>query len=355
MIKNSKYLLIIIVPLLNVVKGQDLHFSQFKENPSILNPALTGAFDNVRASVGYRSQWNSFTNGFVGYGASVETRFKSNNWEKVDAFRSMTFKEKTTNRLAMGASVYSDKSGDGQYGITVGNLSLASSVPLNIYSKLSVGVQGSFVQKSINTNKLKFPNQFDGLNYNTNNLSNENFANTQVIYCELATGMLYTFSDNKKEQSKSGNLGISAYHLNKPSANFLNSGVEKIQPRYTLHGEFNLPIAGSNLSINPSFISQMQGKLFEVIVGSHFKYYSGQNSKYTGIKQKSFVEFGTHYRINDALIFSIGLNKDNFGIGFSYDVNFSKLTTASNYEGASEVQLKYTLKKSYLYQKKTML
>jgi type IX secretion system PorP/SprF family membrane protein len=349
--KKVKYSVLISLLLISGVKAQDLHFSQFKENPSLVNPALTGAFENLRASITYRSQWNSFTNGFVGYGASVETRFKSNNWEKVDAFRSMTFKEKTTNRLAMGASVYSDKSGDGQYGITIGNLSVASSVPLNKFSKLSLGLQGSFVQKSINTNKLLFPNQFDGLNYNTNNLSNENVANTQVVYGEISTGMLYTFNDNKKEQSKFGSLGISAYHLNKPSANFLNSGMNKIKPRYNLHGEFNLPLPCSNLSFNPSFVSQLQGKLFEVVIGSHIKYYYGQNSKYTGIKQKSYVEFGTHYRVNDALIVSAGLIKDDFGIGFSYDVNFSKLTPTSNFKGAAEINLRYMLKKSYLYQK----
>jgi type IX secretion system PorP/SprF family membrane protein len=349
---NLKYSVIISLILISGVKAQDLHFSQFKENPSLLNPALTGAFDNVRASITYRSQWNSFTNGFVTYGASAETRFKSNNWEQVDNFRSMTFKQRTSGRMAMGLSFYSDKAGDGQYGNTIGNVSLASSVPLDKFNRLTVGLQGGVVQKSINASKLIFPNQFDGLNYNTNYLSNESFANTRIQYAELAAGVLYSYSDKKEIQSKSGSIGISAYHLNKARSNFLNTGVERVKPRYSLHGETNLPLAGSNLSINPSLLLQVQSKLFEATIGSHVKYYYGLNSKYTGLNQKSFVEVGAHYRIKDALIFSMGINKDNFLLGFSYDVNFSKLSPTSNNRGAMEINLKYTLGKMFLYQKK---
>jgi hypothetical protein len=36
--------------------SQDLHFSQFNENPSMVNPALTGANYEMRASMCYRDR-----------------------------------------------------------------------------------------------------------------------------------------------------------------------------------------------------------------------------------------------------------------------------------------------------------
>lgn len=46
--------------LCNMVKGQDLHFSQFYEAPLLRNPALAGLYEgDVRVQGVYRNQWNS--------------------------------------------------------------------------------------------------------------------------------------------------------------------------------------------------------------------------------------------------------------------------------------------------------
>src|ERR1041385_2662566 len=40
--------------------AQDIHFSQFNENPMHINPAYTGMFDGLfRVTMNYRSQWAS--------------------------------------------------------------------------------------------------------------------------------------------------------------------------------------------------------------------------------------------------------------------------------------------------------
>ena len=44
----------------NVVRGQDIHFSQFYMSPLTLNPALTGVMNcNTRLVGNYRNQWAS--------------------------------------------------------------------------------------------------------------------------------------------------------------------------------------------------------------------------------------------------------------------------------------------------------
>ena len=67
--------LIILLPF--TIKAQDLHFSQFNENPSLINPALTGANSVMRASAVYRDQWRTVTVPYKTYGVSFESRFKA--------------------------------------------------------------------------------------------------------------------------------------------------------------------------------------------------------------------------------------------------------------------------------------
>ena len=77
----------------NVNFSQDLHFSQFNENPSLVNPALTGTSHVMRASVQYKDQWRSVTVPYNTYGASYEMKFKASNWDKVDQFKTRIFKK----------------------------------------------------------------------------------------------------------------------------------------------------------------------------------------------------------------------------------------------------------------------
>jgi uncharacterized protein (DUF2147 family) len=78
-----------------------------------------------------RNQWRGVTNAYKTFGASIEMKLKGSNWEQVDKYRSMTFKQKSLSRLSAGLSFYNDKAGDGNMGITQVNLSLATFVPLN--------------------------------------------------------------------------------------------------------------------------------------------------------------------------------------------------------------------------------
>ena len=54
--KINKLLSIIVgIIITNLSYAQDFHFSQYNENPSLINPALTASRDAMRASVVYRN------------------------------------------------------------------------------------------------------------------------------------------------------------------------------------------------------------------------------------------------------------------------------------------------------------
>src|SRR5688572_4487130 len=91
--------------------SQDMHFSQFMENPSLLNPALCGAENLRRSSINFKDQWGSVTIPYRSYGFSFESRFNSDNWKQVDNFRTMTFRKRSFSRVAAGISVYNDQAG----------------------------------------------------------------------------------------------------------------------------------------------------------------------------------------------------------------------------------------------------
>ena len=110
--------------------AQDIHFSQFNENPSLVNPALTGQSHVLKASVIYRDQWRSVTVPYKTFGASIEMKLKASNWDKQGDHATMKFK-KSFSRNALGISFFSDKAGDGNMGTTQANLSYATFIPVS--------------------------------------------------------------------------------------------------------------------------------------------------------------------------------------------------------------------------------
>lgn len=357
--KSSLYKIIcgVIVLSTTQIKSQDIHFSQFLENPSLLNPALTGAYSVMRVSAVYRDQWRSVTVPYKTYGVSFETRFKASAWNAVEG-KSMTFTKKATGNLTGGLSFYSDKAGDGNMGSTNVNLSLASFVPLNQRSFISLGLQGSMVQRSLDFSKLVFSNQYTGTGYDNTMLSGENPANSSFIYADFAGGMAYTYSTQDKmiasNDQKKATVGFAVYHVTQPKQAFLNSSSDKLNMKYVLHGDMLLGIRHSNVALAPAFLVQLQGSNKEIIFGTKVKYYIKEDSKYTGIIQRTSVDLGVFYRNQDAMIISFMYDKrQKMAIGISYDLNVSSLTKASKLSGGPEIVLRFNTSNPYLYQKKS--
>ena len=75
MIRKATYLLIIICFIYanNPLYAQDVHFSQYANTPFMINPALTGLMcGDFKASIHYRNQWTSFSNGYKTYAFNID-------------------------------------------------------------------------------------------------------------------------------------------------------------------------------------------------------------------------------------------------------------------------------------------
>lgn len=355
--KAALYFIVFFICTANVY-GQDPHFSQFNEQPALINPALTGVDNAMRASVGYKDQWQNITTPYRTYGASFETRLKPGNWQQVDKFRSMTFKERSLNRLAMGFSIYKDKAGDGNLDLTQANVSIATFIPTGTKSFLSCGIQAGIAQRRLNTTAFVFPNQFTGTGYDAGMVSNENFSGQNFIYPDASAGIVWSYND--KTETQPGNhkhikatLGFSVYHINRPRQMYLAGDKNAMFMKYTLYGDFLIRIPGSRIAVAPKYLVQLQGTSTEVISGFLIKYYTAGESKYTGLIKSSCISYGVYYRNKDAVIANLLLEwKEQYAIGLSYDINVSRLTGTSSGRGGLEIMLRYTPPRAYLYQMK---
>jgi len=321
---------------LNLV-AQDIHFSQFTMVPLQLDPSQAGKFrGDIRAIMNYRNQWSSVaSNPYRTYGASFDMPFGN---------------KKKDNFFGGGLNIYSDKAGALNLGITVVNLTVAYHIRVSQSGYLSAGLQGGFLQSSLNIDNIRSDNQFDGTGYNDNLPSGENFANNSFFEPDFAAGVSYTYGDNTTNQVISNNgfngkkvmVGAAIHHVVSPNYSFLEKTTDNLNfRRYVLHTNTSFGIGGTNIAVQPSGFVAYQQKAVEVVLGSYFRYNLKENSKYTQFSHGVAMSFGIHYRFGDAFFPSILVEMGSIAFGVSYDFNLSGLKPASNGQGGYELSIRY--------------
>lgn len=304
--------------------AQDIHFSQFNSSPQNLNPSQTGLFDGDWRFVGnHRSQWSAIPVPYKTYSLSTDTRLK---------------KEIKGGTPGLGLLINTDKAGDSKFTTTQIALSAAYIKKLDNDSThiISIGIQPGFTTKSFNTNALTFDNQYDGDNYNPALSSGENFIKMRLTYFDIGGGATYLW---RKSQRKQAGFGAAILHLNKPKQSFFSDAAIRLDMKTTINGIAQFPVA-AQLDIIPSVMHQRQGRYKETIVGLFGKYYlTPVNGAITAIS------LGAFYRVKDAFIAKANMEYRNFNVGLSYDVNNSKLITATNNRGGFEISIIYIFKK----------
>jgi len=295
--------------------GQDIHFSQYDYSPLNLNPALIGGFNGeFRFVANQRSQWSSVSAPYSTYGLSVDAKriFKS----PVNA----------------GISIYQDKAGDSDF--STFNVGLGGSYGLKLDSlqTLTLGLQPTFTQRSINYNKLQFDNQYNGSQYDASLSNGESFGNQGYSSFNLHTGLSWQYNI---AQRKSVTAGFAVFNLFKPKQTFFSDQSIQLQNRFVFHAN-GLFAVSDKIDVLPSILFQKQAKFKEIIVGGEGKYHLNSGNY-------KAVYAGIFYRNSDASYVTVGLDYADFRFGVSYDFNVSSLNVASNYRGGFEFSVIYIL------------
>ncbi len=285
--------------------SQDPHFSQFYANPLYLNPAMAGSVICPRLILNFRNQWPSILGTYVTYNASYDQHVHNLNG-------------------GIGILVNTDRAGAGILNTT--QVSGIYSYRLEVSRNFSINaaLQATYFQRSLEWDKLRFPDQFDpkwGPVLNT----------TETLPDELRK----SFADFSAGFVGSGEkffFGFAAHHLTRPNEAFISTS--RMPIRFTGHVGTIISIEGSSArrrtieetTISPNIMYMQQEDFQQLNFGLYL-------NKYPFVGGLWYRHAGAFYKAAsnnpDAMIFLIGLQQETFKFGYSYDLTVSRLTNAS--------------------------
>ena len=308
---------------LMAVQAQDLHFSQFFNNPLLTNPANTGFIPDAdyRLGASYRNQYSNI----------MAVPYKTMSiFGDAQVFRNRI----ETGWLGLGAVILRDVAGSGSLTSTKAYASIAYHQELGLSSLLTAGFNVGWANKRIDQSKLTFPDQFDGKFFDSNIPTSAMLLNNSISYFDLQVGMNYAYFPTEDIYI---NAGYSIHHVNEPKETFFeDNGNDQISMRQIafLNGLFKVT---DNVIINPNVYYTTQAKASELVLGINGAYNLTEHG------EKQFIA-GLYYRYGDAVVPMVGLEINNIRFTFSYDVTTSSLKNYNHSFGATEFNV---LKKGY--------
>lgn len=320
---KSGLIFIIFLTTANVVRSQDVHYSQKLALNNQRNPALRADFEGSwQAATVYRSQWQSI-------GVPFES---SAIW-----FTKQIKTADPTLQYFGGIAYQHDQSGDANLSADFFQMHFGAFKTIGAH-RIGIGVNPSMVQKTFDKNGLTFPSQYDpsvGL-FNENLSNGEASLGNQLNYFDLGLGFTW-----EKQIKENINLlgGLSFNHLLEAEESFYASG-DKRELSYETQWVAEV-FSESGWKFTPYFSYYYSQGSSEGLIGSSvtlpFEYWST-------VKDLSpFIYFRTApTRNTDALVLGSTVGLKDFQFGLSYDFNISDLELASNYKGGFEVTLVYT-------------
>tara|TARA_B100000401_G_C52769778_1_gene702613 strand:+ start:312 stop:1235 length:924 start_codon:yes stop_codon:yes gene_type:complete len=290
-------LIFILFCLFNTAIAQDFNYSQLSKSQALVNPALINRnVNDYEIQIHRRSQWYTVTRPF-----------------NTIVF-SYTQKQALKN-TSLGLNIINDIAGDSRFSTDGVYLALANNIKIN-EDNLSLGIQGSMFQKSLNYDELFF-------------LEEESFYNNTISFFDMNIGAAFMTSNFI--------ASVSIYHLNKPNQTFSSTKQEKLEHKQVIYFSYIEPY-NSKLILYPELYYFQQQENRSFVLGTNISYKINNTD----------LKLGVYNRYGDAFFVNLGIIKDNLELLLSYDVNTSSLYAASNRVGAFEFSITYGWNKKKL-------
>lgn len=295
-----------------MVNAQDAHFSQFYANPLYLNPAMAGTNVCPRIATSFRDQWPSLQSGeFVSYSVSYDQHF-----DKLNG--------------GIGILLFGDRAGDGTFNTYNANFMYSFKLKVSRKFNMRFALSAGYYQTSLDWSKLTFGDMIDpkyGFVYQTAELPPGDLAKAQLDFSGGFIGYFQNFY-----------FGFAAHHMVPMYVGFI-SETYKVPIKFTGHigGYFDLKrkskkeLTFGDISISPNFIYQQQQTFHYFNEGFYLNFYPFTVGLWLRHSMQNI----------DAIIFSTGLQHEQFRIGYSYDITASQLAGQSG--GAHEVSVQINL------------
>ena len=288
-----------MVFLPGILFAQDPEYSQFFANPLYLNPALTGTSELPRTVLNYRNQWPAKGNSFTTYSLSYDQILKKY-------------------KAGIGFQVYYDREPNNIVSTNSALISYSYHLTLGLESFMTLGLNAGVVLKQFDANGLVFPSEIDQLSGIITPGTPIYFNDKNKVYPDFAIGAV--------GQHKDFFWGASLHHLTQPDQSITlgdNSG--KLPMKITVHAgarsrKFHHGLLSREFTLSPNILYQHQGSFKQLNLGIY-------------MIEKS-VQFGAWFRSNfdtrpDAIVALIGLAREKFQFGYSFDYTLSELSNFS--------------------------
>jgi len=323
----------------SAIGAQDQHFTQFYAAPLTLNPALTGAFGGkYRFTLNYRDQGNSPLNApYTTYAGSVDMRFGLD-----------SYKKSSRDAFAVGVVFFNDRSQDVNFFTNYMAVSGAYHKALSSAGDqfLSVGIQAGIAQRNVNYDAFTFDDQFNGSDGFTDP-SDEFLPENNFSYGDYAFGLHYSYAP---ERRLGVYAGVGLFHFLEPEISFYaneeieaNIGSNTLFPKYVAHLGLSIPV-GLNFQVLPRGLVYIQGPHRAANVGSNFRIQFSETTD-------AALQFGGWVRVLDNVdegllgfdtaVLMLGVEYENFLLGFSYDAKITQIRNGQNPQGALEFSVSY--------------
>ncbi|MBN8682710.1 MAG: PorP/SprF family type IX secretion system membrane protein [Chitinophagales bacterium] len=302
------------------LSAQDLHFSQFYLHPIYQNPANTGLYKGtLRAGGIYRTQWTSIPVSFTTFGAFCDVKIQ----------------RRGNYMMAGGLMLEHDQAGLAAltWNRVAGTFSVGHALGTTQAIVVGFGVGGA--QRAFNINKLRFKNQWNGAEFDPSADAKESFNRSSGLAPSLSAGVQWRFQAEEKRTALG--LGAGINHFNRPKINFRDDAPLRLPLRLDIQADARLQMTSGTDLLAFGLLRRM-GKAAETLAGIGVR-----QILTSGPANETAISLSIASRFGDALIPALQVERNNWLLGVSYDLNTSDLNRASAGQGALEIGINYRI------------
>ena len=321
--KNLRSTFILLLFAAKTVDAQDPSFSQFFSSPLNINPALTANINaDWRLISNLRDQWIGPASPYMTGTISYDKKIFQNKIPNV---------ETEGNIMGVGGMLMFDHAMSGVVRSTYASLNLSYSVKISetdrYKERIGIGFGAIYGKRNIDFTRVDFEEQFTGFGFNRNLPTGETSLSNMKGYISASAGLTYS----ARTEKTNFDLGVAAFHVNKPKQTFLKDENQVLAMRKVAHANFET-FLNERIILNTNAIYQFQQEANYFSAGGGLGYYLDYSLG-------TMITAGLWYWSKNALIPYVSLSYKDLQVGVSYDITTSKLNEASRKPSSWELSI----------------
>ena len=307
--RNSLLILLAGLLLNQSSFGQDPRLGHYFMAPMVTNPAMMGKnVGDWRALATYRSQWQGsgtepFTSTFVSLeknllGVGAKNQLTGGVMFMTDASNGGLLKH---NNFGVGAAYHSTLDGAGKH-------------------QLSGGLTFNYMSRILDASKFQFGSQIGSGGYQPVINPNDGVVIPKLDNFDVNAGLLYQY----RGESSGFYGGVGYFHAARPIEGAYYNSSYSVDPRLSLQAVYQLKTDANGSELSVSSLFEQQGGYNQFTAGLLYKIGFSQT-----VTTLNSVNVGVWNRFGDAVYPYLGLEGNQWLLGFSYDVITSKMAGTS--------------------------